>query len=152
MFSGIIHSRLQATEYTSIFVILNIFYCRGIVMEVNIIVFLALPMVTWNIISFFFFRNVSLIHHVVRIVFSCIETSFKPVLFKYKILHWSYRLTFKFKYWFFLFFLFEAMSVSSTIVRLLLNVWENSPYSRPICWIGFLTWTGIKWETLNSFQ
>ena len=35
MFYGIIHSRLQATEYTSIFFMMNMFNRKGIVIEIN---------------------------------------------------------------------------------------------------------------------
>ena len=47
-------------------------------------------------IGIVFTRNISLKQHVVKIIFSCLEISFQPVVFKKKILLWSCQPTLKF--------------------------------------------------------
>ena len=146
MLSGIIQRICQATKYTSVSVILNVFYFRVIV----VIRFLvpSTGNIKYNFIVFY--KEYIVETEFGKILSSCLEIIFKPVFFKEKMFLWLCWLTFKFKYIYFFFFFFEAVSVSQTIFCIILTVWKNNLYSRLICWIYFLTWPGIKWETLNS--
>ena len=68
MFSVIKQSICQATEYTIIIIVLKIFYCRGIKMEINQICFFGTSNgnMKYNFIGVVFTRNVSLKQHVVK--------------------------------------------------------------------------------------
>ena len=120
-------------------------------MEINQIDFLELPMGTWDIISLglsspgmypwnsMWWKSFYL---VLELVFSQLSSRAK---YFFDRVNWTSNLNID------SFFLFlESVSVSPTIVRLILTIWENNPYSIPIFWIDVLISTGMKWETLNS--
>ena len=122
MFSGIIYRRFRVTETTIVLVMLNICDCRCIRISICLILFFGTynGNMKYNFIRVVFTRNIFLKQYVVKIIFSCLEISFKPVLFKIKPLFWSCWLTFKFRYWLLCLFLF---------LKSLLYFYNNCPFN-----------------------